>query len=149
MNKIFKDRGYPPHLIKRIQDQVPYTNRQKVLEQKTKGDCPYDTFLVTEYTPDLNISRLRAILKPSQEEEQHIPKTCLSLKKTKTIGRTIVRAKLKNQQTPTKSTTPISIATTPNLDGHSAGCKNNGCKCCGAMSRKCRITSNYNFRSFQ
>lgn len=35
-----------------------------------------------EYTPDLNVDRLRNILKPTIKEEEHIPKPCLSLKKT-------------------------------------------------------------------
>ncbi len=37
---------------------------------------------------------------------------------------------------------------TANLDGHSAGCGIPGCKCCPIMSRKIRITSSHNFKSF-
>ena len=51
MYKIFTDRGYPPHLIKKVQQQVSYSSRTEALTQKAKEPCKYDTFLVTEYTP--------------------------------------------------------------------------------------------------
>ena len=43
---------------------------------------------------------------------------------------------------------PITIPVTPNLEGHSAGCGIHGCKCCKAMSRKIRVTSSVNHKSF-
>ena len=35
-----------------------------------------------------------------------------------------------------------------NLEGHSAGCGIHGCKCCKTMSRKSRVISNTNHKSF-
>ncbi len=59
-----------------------------------------------------------------------------------------MRAQLEDSIDPPESQTTIRIPVTPNMDGHSAGCATTGCKCCRAMSRKERITSNSNYRSF-
>ena len=47
------------------------------------------------------------------------------------------------------STETIRIRATPNLEGHSAGCGNQGCKCCGAMSRKEVVISTNNHKAFR
>ncbi len=146
--KAFKDRGYPPSLIKNVQASVPYENRPQMIDEKDKQPCPYDTFLVLQYTPDMNTAQLQSILKPTATEEPNIPKPCLSLKKSKSIGKTLVKAKLKEYNDPPESTEPVIITTTPNMNGHSAGCATPGCKCCRAMSRKPRITSSSNYKSF-
>ena len=148
MYEIFTDRGYPPNLIKKVQQQVTYPSRTAALSQKVKEPCKYDTFLVTEYTPDLNVKTLKKLLTPKPEEEPHVPIPCVSLKKNKTLGKTLVRAKLKEQSVPEQCTTPIIIPMTPNLEGHSAGCGIHGCKCCKTMSRKSRVISNTNHKSF-
>ena len=73
--------------------------------------------------------------------------TCLSLKKTNDLGKSLVRAKLKGMGNPSKSTSSV-IKITPNLDGRSVPCRHLACKCCRAMSRKIRIISNSNYKSF-
>ena len=149
MYKAFRDRGYPTKIIKNTQQVVPYENREKILKISDKAPCQYDTFLILEYTQDLDLKHLREALKRKPEEETYIPRPCLSLKKTKCIGKSLVRAKLKNCNDPPRSTDPVTIYTTPNLSGHSAGCAIPGCKCCRTMSRKCRITSSTNNKSFK
>ena len=50
-----------------------------------------------------------------------------------------------------KKTSKIEIThtkSTPILDGNSAGCATHGCKCCRTMSRKVRIHSSSNHKSF-
>jgi len=148
MFKLFKERGYPTTLIKTVQQSVPFAKRAETLQTKEATPQEYETFFVTEYTPDLNTHQIKQLLKPTSLEEHQIPKACLSLKKAKNLRQTLVRAKLKDTSPINKSTTPITIATTPNLHGHSAGCGTPGCKCCRAMSRKFRVTSRHNGKSF-
>lgn len=140
MQETFTDRGYPKSLIRKIQQKVPFSKRQTLLS-KTKPPCPYDTFLVTEFTTDLDVKTLKSTLKLRPEEEDFVPKPCLSLKKTKNFRKILVKAKLREFDDPVKSTTPIKIPLTPNLKGHSAGCNTHGCKCCRVMSRKVRVIS--------
>ena len=146
--KAFKDRRYPSYLIKKVQESVPYSSRQQALSDKQETLCPYQTFLVVDYTPDLDVRGLKNLLRPTVEEEEWVPKPCLSLKKTKDLGKTLVRAKLREMEDPPKSTNPIIIRITPNLDGRSAPCGYPFCKCCRAMSRKIRAISTSNHKSF-
>ena len=146
--KLFRDRGYPSKLIKRVQDLVPYSNRQQVLADRADTPCPFETFLVVDYTPDLNVRELNKIIKPTTEEQQWIPRPCLSLRKTKDLGRTLVRAKLKGARDPPQSTQPINIKITPYFNGCSVPCRHPYCKCCRTMSRKIRITSSSNHKSY-
>ncbi len=147
MYRAFRDRGYPAKLIKKVQETVPFEKRTQILQGKQKENSPYDTFLVMPYTPDLDLKSLKQSLKP-QEEECEIPKPCLSLKKTKNLRDKLVRAKIKNTDSPITSTEKITITCKPNLDGRSAGCATPGCKCCSVMSRKIKITSSSNYKSF-
>ncbi len=144
----FRERNYPPSLIKSVRESVPYENRPQTLLQTDRGPCPFDTFLVVEYTPDLDTKSLQTSLKPTTAENEHIPKACLSMKIPKNLSKLLVRAKLKNCTNPPVSMTPVIIPITPSLDGSSAGCGLPNCKCCTAMSRKLRITSTYNYKSF-
>ena len=146
--KVLRDRGYPNYLIKKVQEEVPYAHRCNVIKEKQSKPCSYDTFLVTEYTPDLDTKKLKRIIRPRPEEKEHIPKPCLSLKKSKTLGKSLVRAKLKKQPDLPISTDRIIITTTPNLNGHSASCGINACKCCPVMSKKIRAISTSNYKSF-
>ena len=146
--RAFKDRGYPSSLIKKVQESVPYSFRQQALGDKQNAPCPYQTFLVIDYTPDLDVRKLNTILKPTTEEEEWVPKPCLSLRKTKDLGKILVRAKLKGILDPLKSTDSITIRITPNLNGCSAACGYPACKCCQMMSRKIRIISSSNKKSF-
>ena len=146
--RAFRDRGYPPALIKKVQDSVPYSSRQQALNDKQDEPCPYHTFLVVDYTPDLDVRGLNSLLRPTTEEEPWVPKPCLSLRKTKDLGKTLVRAKLKGTGDPPKSTDPIIIRITPNLDGRSVPCGHLGCKCCQIMSRRIRVISNSTHKSF-
>ena len=145
--RLFRDRGYPSRLVKKAQDSVPFSNRQQVLTDKEGSPCPFETFLVVNYTPDLNVSELGKIIKPTTEEEQWIPRPCLSLRKTKDLGKTLVRAKLANVEDPPQSTQTINIKITPYFNGCSVPCRHPYCKCCRAMSRKIRVTSSSNHRS--
>ena len=146
--RAFRDRGYPASLIKKVQESVPYAYRQQALCDNQAVPCPYQTFLVVEYTPDLDVRGINTIIRPTTEEEEWVPKPCLSLKKTNDLGKSLVRAKLKGMGNPSKSTSSVIIKITPNLDGRSVPCRHPACKCCWAMSRKIRIVSNYNYKSF-
>ena len=105
MAKIFKDRGYPTQLVDRIQNKVPYSARPELIKPREKEPCQYQTFLVTEYTPDLNIRKIKKTIKPTHEK--YIPAPCLSLKKSKTLSKKLVKAMLKNVDDPTQSIEPI------------------------------------------
>ncbi len=148
MYDILRDRNYPPYLIRDVQRQVGYHTRPNIITQKEREQCPYDTFLVTEYTPDLDVKKLKSIIRPNPTEEGHVPRPCLSLKKTKTLGNTLVRAKVKGQPKLPETTQEIVITTTPNLEGQSACCGIAGCKCCPTMSKKQRVSSSHNYKSF-
>ncbi len=146
--KAFRDRGYPAWLINKVQLTVPYTNRPNTLVQNTTKNKQYETFLSIDYTPDLDIKEIKSILKPLPHEEEHVPKPCLSLRKTKNLKQFIVRAKLNNCSDPPKSNDNVCIPITQHLQGNSAGCATPGCKCCIAMSRKTRVISSHNNKSF-
>ncbi len=148
MHQAFRDRGYPESLINKMENSVPFTNRPNIIQQATKQQCQYDTFLIIQYTPDLDINSIRSTLKPTITEKDHILKPCLSLKRSNTIGKKLVRAKLKNANDPPQSKDKITIYTTPELTGNSGGCGTPNCKCCKAMSRKYRIISTYNGKAF-
>ncbi len=148
MYDIFRDRDYPSHLIKEVQRQVDYHTRPNIIAQREREQCPYDTFFVTEYTSDLDVKKLKSIIKPNPTEEGHVPKPCLSLKKTRTLGNTLVRAKVKGQPKLPITQEEIVITTTPSLGGHSACCGIAGCKCCPIMSKKQRVTSSHDHKSF-
>ena len=123
-------------------------NTENKLYSNGKNSHAHDTFLILNYTPDLDTRNIRTTIKATPEEEEFVPKACLSLKKTKCLGKYLVRAKLKNSKDPPPSTESVIITTTPNLSGHSAGCAIPGCKCCRVMSRKYRIFSSTNHKSF-
>ncbi len=148
MKSAFIDRGYPSRLVHKVCLSLPFQERDRILQGKESTTCPYDTFFVIEYTPDLDLNAIKEVLKPDNDTTDLIPKPCLSLKKTRTLRNKLVRAKLKNCIDPPTSDTQIIIPITPNLDGHSAGCAIPGCKCCAVMSRKVRITSTHNYKSF-
>ena len=73
-----------------------------------------------DYVPQMGMKGLREVLRPTPEEEKRVPRPCLSLRKTQTLGKTLVRAKLKNMEEPPQSMTPIVIPTTPDTGNHSA-----------------------------
>ncbi len=136
----FRSRGYPDYLLRQTLNSMPHSERTNTLNNTKQSESNYETFLVLEYTQDLDIGTLRSILRPRPEEEQHIPKPCLSLH--------LVRAKIKNCTEPVKSTKLITIPITPDMNGHSAGCNNPNCKCCKVMSRKQRVASTFNNKSY-
>lgn len=148
MYKAFRDRGYPAKLIKEVQESVPFSYRHTTLCSNKNKECEFDTFLVMDYTPDLDIKSIRHSLRPQPSEEEYVPKPCLSLRRSKNLRQYIVRAKLKDVDDPNKSRDKIKILITADLGGHSAGCGNAHCKCCKLMSRKSRIISSYNHKSF-
>jgi len=104
--------------------------------------------LVLKYTPDLDVGNIRSILKP-RNNESGIPKPCLSLRKMKNLGHSLVRAKLRNINDPPESTEDITIHRTPYLEGRSAMCGTHGCKCCKAMSKKVSIFSSSNYKAYR
>ena len=130
MYQIFRDRNYPKTLLERALESVPFESRPQTLEKKDKSSQKYDTFLVVEYTPDLDIKLLRQTLKPNQSEEKQVPTPCLSLKRPKNLSQKLVRAKLRQFPDPPQSTLEINIPITPNFNGNSAACATPGCKCC-------------------
>ena len=81
-----RDRGYPRHLVTRAIDSVPFHKRESLLTQANKEPCPYETFLVVKYTPDLDVKQIQSILKPDELEKDKIPKPCLSCKKAKSLA---------------------------------------------------------------
>lgn len=148
MQKIFRERGYPTPLIQKIVDTVPFSSRPQVIEDRDTEECPYDTFFVIKHTSDLRVDLLRKILKPDPSEENVVPKPCLSLKRNYNLADKLVRAKLRDSVVPPSSTEKITIPMTPNLEGHSAGCGTRACQCCKNMSRKQRVISSHNLKSF-
>jgi hypothetical protein len=150
-NKIlnaFRDRGYPNSILQRTLQQVPFPNRTQLLEKK-KGDVTKpDTFLKVNYTPDLNVKAIREILKPTSEEINKVPIPCLSLTKADNIAKKLVRAKLKQYPNPPTSTDPITINPTKYNKGNSIPCEKPGCQCCTVISKKYRVTSTYNNKTF-
>ncbi len=148
LTTVFSDRNYPSRILRDTIQSVPYNCRQDILSQKDKEPSPYDTFLVLPYTKDLDLKTIKSNLKLTETESETVPKPCLSLTKTKNIAKHLVRAKLKDCTDPQQSTDPIRIPLTANLDGHSAGCAIPGCKCCAVMSRKIKIQSSYNHKSY-
>ena len=147
MLEIFKGRGYP--LILKIIDSVHFDTRNNLINPGPKEPCPYETFMVLEYTPDLDIRQLKSLVTPNDQEKEHIPNICLSFKKAKNLSNSLVRAKLNNVIDPIESTETITIQRSPYLDGRSAMCGIHGCKCCKAMSKKCTIFSIINNRGFK
>ena len=57
MIHIFRDRGYPKSLLENIRTEVPFSKRNSILYEP-KEPTPYDTFMVVEYTPDLDVRYL-------------------------------------------------------------------------------------------
>ena len=86
MSTIFRDRGYPKSLVRLVTQTVPFSMRQLKLYPTNKSSNRYDTYLVTNYTNDLDTRRLKATLKPTQSEELHVPRPCLSLTKPKNFN---------------------------------------------------------------
>ena len=80
MYYIFKDRGYPPKLIKEIQASVPYTDRHATLQTNQKEQSKETTYMMLKYTPHLNPSNIRDILKPTPQEAKSVQMPCLGLK---------------------------------------------------------------------
>ena len=143
--KALKERGYPDHLLHKALQQVPFQNRRELFQQnKENRATPYDTFMKVSYTPNLNTTSLRKILKPKGQEINQVPNPCLSLSKTDNLAKKLVRAKLKQFPDPPLSTTPVTIQTTRLWESNSVPCKIPGCHCCTAISKKCRITSTLN-----
>ena len=148
MYKAFKDTGYHSSLIRKAQELVPFSYRPTALQNKSSTQNQYDTFLILEYTQDMNLKQINTILKPNLNEKEHVPAPCLSLNKTKCLADTLVRTRLKQCPDPLPSTQLMVLTITPNLEGHSAGCAIAGCKCCSKMSRKTRIFSSSYCKSF-
>ena len=123
----FKDRGYPKKRIRDVQKSVPYDTRQELLKQKERPDCLFETFLILEYTQDLDLKEIRKEV--YRESNNSIPKCCLSFRKACNLRNKLVRAKLSDCKDPPQLAEPVIIKTTPNLDGRSAGCATSGCKC--------------------
>ena len=152
--KALKERGYPSVLLTKALQQVPFQNRVKLLHKrgeennKTHDKPTYDTFFKISYTPDLNTRALRNILKPNGQEEGKVPNPCLSLTRSDNLTKTLVRAKLRQCPDPPKSTTPITITVTKPGKSNSLPCKTIGCPCCATISKKCRVTSTHNNKTY-
>lgn len=148
MHAIFIERGYPCALVDRSIQSVQFSERSDKLRDRDRGESSYDTYLVTEYAPDLDTRKLNSILKPDTTEAPHVPKPCLSLRRKKNLANHLVRAKLPGADTPPLSTDTITIRATPNMTGNSAGCAITGCRCCAVMSRREVIISTHNHKAF-
>ena len=79
MYMAFRDRGYPAQLIVNVQESIPFHHRERILNTSTKRQSEY---VVVEYTPDLDIKKLRSIIEPQPLEEEYVPRPCLSLKQS-------------------------------------------------------------------
>ena len=146
MTTIFRNRNYPPYLIRKTIKEVPFSNRKEILSIKTKQPCKHETFLVLNYTPDLDTREIQKIIRPTETEEETVPKPCLSLRKTKNLATKLVRAKLSGIPVPIKDGRPLKIPWTPIFNNRSAGCNTPMCKCCRAMSGKINIFSQKNYK---
>ena len=143
-----KERGYPNYLLQKTLQEVPFQNRDKLLVTEKDVKQTYDTFFKVSYTPNLDTRSLRKILRPNNQEAGKIPNPCLSLSKTDNLAKALVRAKLKQYPDPPKSTTPITIQISKPGKGNSMPCGSRGCKCCATISRKCRVTSTHNNKTY-
>ena len=54
MHDIFLDRGYPHTLVSRVMHSVKFSDRADKLRDRSREECQYDTFLVTECSPDMD-----------------------------------------------------------------------------------------------
>lgn len=142
--RALRERGYPNNLLQRTLQQVPFSSRNRLLEGEKKNRQTYDTFLRVTYSPYLDTRTLSKIIQPNDKEKGKVPNPCLSLSKTDNLAKTLVRAKLKQYPDPPKATTPITIKVTKPKECNSTPCKTPGCKCCAAISKKCRVTSTHN-----
>ena len=82
MASIFKSRNYPPYLVRKTIEEVPFSRREEILGDKSKQPCKHETFLVLNYTPDLDCREINKIIKPTDAEKETVPNPCLSLRKT-------------------------------------------------------------------
>ena len=146
--KTLKARGYPNHLLQKTLQQVPFQHREKLLKTMKENKQTYDTFFKVSYTSKLDTRSLRKILRPNDHEIGKVPNPCLSLSKTDNIAKTLVRAKLKQYPDPPISTDPITIKVTKPDTNNSIPCKSIGCECCTIISRKCRVTSTHNKKTY-
>ena len=128
--------------------QVPFSKRNKLLTGEKEKKETHDTFLKVKYSPSLNTAALKEILKPKDNEKGLVPNPCLSLSKADNLAKTLVRAKLKQFPDPPKETAQITINATKPNEGNSMPCRTLGCKCCTAISKKCRVTSTYNNNTY-
>ena len=85
---------------------------------------------------------------PKEHEKTQVPTQCLSLTRTDNLAKTLVRAKLKQYPNPPKSTTPITIKFSESNTSNSIPCQTPGCKCCKAISKKCRVTSSHDNKTY-
>ena len=126
-----------------MQATVTFEKRQEILQQNQR-DCPYETFLILEYSPDLDTKELRKTIKQTHKQ---IYQNLLEFQKPRNLRNKLVRAKLRNIQDPTPLQGNITITISPNLDGRSAACATPSCKCCRVMSRKIKVISSQNRRT--
>ena len=139
------ERGYPNHLLRKTLDEVPFENGTKILEKVKDDKQTYDT---VKYSPDLDVDSIRTVLKTKDHEKGRVPNPCLSLSRRDNIAKRLVRAKLKECPDPPKSTNPMTIKITKPGSGNSMPCGNPGCKCCTSISKKCRVTSTHNNKTY-
>lgn len=134
-----------PNLSNKPRLKVPFSNRADTIITKDKQPPKQETL---NYTPYIQTTDIRKILKPTPIEAGKIQKPRLAFKIKKSLANILVKAKLKDLEQVPISETPITIEATPSLKGHSAGCDTPNCKCCGVMSKKLRIISSHNGRNF-
>lgn len=68
--------------------------------------------------------------------------------KNKSISDMVVRAKVRGSQLVPRSMDPINIPFSGSMKGSSVPCGARECKCCPMMSKKDRVISNKNYKSY-
>lgn len=127
----FRNRHYPANLLREVLNEMPFSKREQTLREKEKKTNGRPPFIVT-YSDQIPRSALTKALAPPPELDTPI----ISYKRDKTVGDTIVRARLPNRNKPNPSADEVKIRFTPTFTQHSTPCGQAMCSCCKTMSKK-------------
>lgn len=131
----FKDRGYPPDLIKSAMEQVHFIKRSELLSDQPKEKVKQPVPFVATYSQQMMTSDLTSALKPPDNIEK--PRICY--KKNKSVANYLVRAKLRDSNKLPVSNSSITLRHLPTFTSSSTPCGQKLCKCCHQMSKKAAI----------
>lgn len=141
----FLQRGYTRTLIEEAALQVPFFKRPQLLEEGTRDTTRPPPPFIIRFDRRRKKKNLKAAIDP-QDKTIEKPRICYT--RNKTIGDSLVRARLPQTDIPPPSEAQITISHRPTLRSHSTPCGVALCRCCGCMTRKERIFSSATGQSF-